>query len=132
CIKDTYNVILYPLKEVVNRIESSPRLANSISSLICVYLYSIVRNSNYNVNVSEMLEDYLVDNFSSKPSELFSSVDLDDERYFYFFSEVCSTEIMSDLLSFTSGKELILERLKIVRNLINAKGENVLLLEEEK
>ncbi|MEZ8791468.1 hypothetical protein AB6D86_06250 [Vibrio splendidus] len=132
CIKDTYNVILYPLKEVVNKIESSPKLSSSISSLICVYLYSIVRNSNYKVNVSEMLEDYLVDNDSCKPSELISLVDLDDERYFYFFSEICSTEIMSDLLSFTSGKELILERLKIVRSLINAKGENYLLLEEEK
>ncbi|MEL6116418.1 hypothetical protein P0Y67_14460 [Photobacterium sp. SP02] len=132
CIKDTYNVILYPLKEIVNRIEYLPKFANSVSSLICVYLYSIVRDSNYKVNVSEMLEDFLIDNNTNKPSELFSSVDLDDERYFYFFSEVCSTEIMSDLLSFTSGKELILERLKIVRNLINVKSENYLLQEEEK
>lgn len=132
CIKDTYNVILYPLKEVVSLIESSPKLASSVPSLICVYLYSIIRNSSYKVNVSEMLEDYLSDNQSNRPSELFNSVDLDDERYFYFFSEVCSVEILSDLLCFTSGKELILERLKIVRSLINVKGENYLLLEEEK
>ena len=132
CIKDTYNVILYPLKEVVNIIESSSILSNTVPSLICVYLYSIVRDSSYKVNVSEMLEDFLLDNNSSKPSELFDLIDLDDERCFYFFSEVCSTEIMSDLLNFTSGKELILERLKIVRNLINAQNDNYLLIEEEK
>ncbi|EOW0799667.1 hypothetical protein ACN2MB_000557 [Vibrio parahaemolyticus] len=86
CIKDTYNVILYPLKEVVSLIESSSKLASSVPSLICVYLYSIIRNSSYKVNVSEMLEDYLSNNQSNKPSELFNSVDLDDERYFYFFS----------------------------------------------
>lgn len=133
CISETSNVILYPLKEMVRIIEKEPSSYNKVSSLICIYLYYITRDSSYKTQTSEMLEDFLFSMDAEKPSDLFTDPEILNNRiYYYFFSEICRTEIMSDLLCFNSGKELILERLKILRHLINHQEDTPLLQEEEK
>lgn len=135
CISESANVILYPLKETVEKLESDAELSKSVDSINCVYLYSIVRDSSYRVKVSELLEDYLLDMQVEKPSELIPlrDVDLSDSGTFNFFFKVCSVEVMSDLLCFTSGKDLLLERLKIVKSLMEKQevNENYYLLQDE-
>ncbi len=135
CISESANVILYPLRETVEKIESDVDLAKSVGAINCVYLYSIVRDSSYRVKVSELLEDYLLEKMVEKPSELIplTDIDLSDVGTFNFFFKVCSVEVMSDLLCFTSGKDLLLERLKIVNSLMEEQevNENYYLLQDE-
>ncbi|WP_210454637.1 hypothetical protein [Vibrio crassostreae] len=135
CISESANVILYPLKETVEKLEKDIELSKNLDSINCVYLYSIVRDSSYRIKVSELLEDYLLDKQVKKPSELIPLIDIDlsDIGTFNFFFKVCSVEVMSDLLCFTSGKDLLLERLKIVKSLMEKQevNENYYLLQDE-
>ncbi|ENM3901478.1 hypothetical protein NTE25_003687, partial [Vibrio cholerae] len=127
CINEYSNIILYPLKEIVERIELDNQLSISINAINCVYLYTIARDSEYRVKVSELLEDYLLHMQVQTPSELLleRELNLEDVATFNFFFKVCSVDIMSDLICFTSGKELLLERLKILKILMKDSTDEV-------
>ncbi|MGR5280982.1 hypothetical protein [Photobacterium damselae] len=133
CILKKEDVIFYPLKKVFELINKNKNLSSNISSTICAYLYSMSRDNKYKERTSEIFEDFLMSKSLDKPSEYLDSISELSNKEKFFFEKVCSPEIMSDLICFTSSKELLIERIKIIRTLIskfNVKSK--VLLEEEK
>lgn len=132
CIEKSSNSILYPLKHMVEILNEDLSYRANISSVICSYIYSL-SNENQRELTSEVLEDYLSSRNVEKPSELFDGLKSLSEEEFYFFEKVCNTDLMSDLLCFTSSKDLLLERIKIIQFLMSeSKVKNNRLLQEEK
>ncbi|ACH66982.1 hypothetical protein VFMJ11_1726 [Aliivibrio fischeri MJ11] len=132
CIEKSSNCILYPLKHMVNILNEDFSYRSNLSSVICSYIYSL-SNENQRELTSEVLEDYLSSRNVEKPSELLEGLQSLSEEEFYFFEKVCNTDLMSDLLCFTSSKELLLERIKIIQFLTStSKVKNYRLLKEEK
>ncbi|MDE1210296.1 hypothetical protein [Vibrio aestuarianus] len=132
CIEKSTNSILYPLKYMVNVLNDDLCYRSNISSVICSYVYSLSNESQRELT-SEVLEDYLSSRGVEKPSELFDGIGSLSEEEVYFFEKVCNTDLMSDLLCFTSSKDLLLERIKIIQFLTSeSKVKNNQLLQEEK
>lgn len=133
CIKKQENNIMYPLKFMVNLLEDNESYREEVSAVICAYIYNVT-SEEYRGLTSEVLEDFLTSKEVDKPSDLLKGVDVLNEEDFYFFEKVCNTNLMSDLICFTSSKELLLERMKIVKFLISisVNSSDSLLLEEKK
>lgn len=131
CIENPINIVYYPLITLMDYIDTNSNACQNPSALICCYLYHTTVNPAYREKTSELLEDYLLSLSLKKPSELFLDAEKIDSLGIYILSKICTPEIMSSLIEITSNRELLVERLKIIKGLSSLKVMDQSLNEEE-
>jgi len=121
CIEENENFVLFPTNYIARLIESNLdyELNNLYTSIFC-YLYYKLSDQEFKDITSEFLESYLNDAAFSKPSDMLSKIELLSNEEVYFFTHVCEQDILGGMLSITTSRAMMLERIRII-NLLQGK-----------
>lgn len=125
CLGSERNISLFPIEQLVGEIGTNDRESKTIEFVILVYLASRVAKSHSSVSISDMVENFLLGERVSRPSELLQIQDRYNPEYLkYFFRNVCSLKVLDGLTEFRDVDDLDAERMLICRMLIEIDSEN--------
>jgi hypothetical protein len=130
-ISDPNSHIYFPILKTVDLIKDY-NLFSNIDAVICYYIYFRHYDFTKKEEASEAIEDFLIENKMSRPSEAKVQDTNDISKVEFFLKYICTTEMISILVDITTDKDLLIERLKII-SLLNKilPEEDIELAEEE-
>ena len=119
---------ILPVKDVIYAIDKDTRklLSNRISVPIVFDIYSKHYNSDKDTIKSFTYEDFLFANNIKRPSELETLIhNFDKRKIIYFLRHLCTEAIMYDSTIFDGSRDVLEERLKVCRLLVEIDPESI-------
>ncbi|EMN0394513.1 hypothetical protein RX418_001495 [Citrobacter freundii] len=119
CQDNPEDIILYPISYLSNMIDNGDlNIDNSLELSFFSFIIFQYFDKEFKDIVGEFVEDYLEVHSCNRPSEMLEQIEDISKKQIYFFEKVCCQSILSSMRKITLTQTMLLERIKIINQLL--------------